>query len=121
VYNTHWDHQSQPSREKAAVLILERIAARLHSDEPVIVMGDFNATTTNPAIKALLDSGDLVDHGGDKQKQTFNHWKPGLNEGLRIDHVFTSPSIKKGEIEVPAAGDPVASDHNPVILTISEI
>lgn len=116
VYNTHWDHQSQPSREKAAVLILKRIAARKHAQDPVILMGDFNATTINPAIKTLLGSGDLVDHGGDAQKQTFNHWKPGLNDGLRIDHVFTSSSIKDGKIEVPAAGDPVGSDHNPVIL-----
>jgi endonuclease/exonuclease/phosphatase family metal-dependent hydrolase len=121
VYNTHWDHQSQPSREKAAELILERIAARKHSGEPVVLMGDFNATTTNPAIKALLKSGDLIDYGREKQKQTFNLWKPGLNDGLRIDHVFTSPSIKKGKLEVLAAGDPVDSDHNPVILTIPGI
>ena len=100
------------------MLILERIAARKHSEEPVILMGDFNATTTNPAIETLLGSGALVDHGGEKQKQTFNHWKAGLDDGLRIDHVFTSPSINKGKIEVPAAGDPVDSDHNPVILTI---
>ncbi|MCH1499720.1 MAG: endonuclease/exonuclease/phosphatase family protein [Akkermansiaceae bacterium] len=116
-YNTHWDHQSQPSREKAAELILKRVSERKHSGDPVILMGDFNATTTNPAIKTLIKSGALVDHGGEKQKQTFNFWKPGLNEGLRIDHIFTSPLIKKAKIEVPAASDPVDSDHNPVILT----
>ncbi len=118
IYNTHWDHQSQPSREKAAELILKKISARKHTADPVILMGDFNATTKNPAIKTLLGSGSLIDHGGKRQKQSFNLWKPGLNDGLRIDHVFTSPSIKKGKVEIPAAGDPVDSDHNPVILTI---
>jgi exonuclease III len=44
-----------------------------------------------------------------------------LNEGLRIDHIFTTPLIKKAKIEVPAASDPVASDHNPVILTFDGI
>ncbi|MDA7530666.1 endonuclease/exonuclease/phosphatase family protein, partial [bacterium] len=88
---------------------------------PVILMGDFNATTANPAIKTLIKSGALVDHGGERQKQTFNFWKPGLNEGLRIDHIFTSPLIKKAKIEVPAASDPVDSDHNPVILTFDGI
>lgn len=117
VYNTHWDHQSQPSREKAAELIVKRIKDRKHSD-PVILMGDFNATTENPAIKTLLGSELLVDHGGKEQKLTFNFWKPGLKPGLRIDHIFTSPSIKEAKFEVLADGDPVNSDHQPVVLTI---
>ncbi len=119
VYNTHWDHQSQPSREKAAVLILERIKARKNTNEPVVLMGDFNATTANAAIKSLLTSKLVTDHGGADQRLTFNHWKPGLKPGLRIDHIFTSPSIKEAKFEVLADGDPVNSDHQPVVLTIS--
>lgn len=119
VFNTHWDHRSQPSREKAAELIVKRIKERKHGGDPVILMGDFNATTENPAIKTLLGSGLLVDHGGGDQKLTFNFWKPGLKPGLRIDHIFTSPSIKKAKFEVLADGDPVNSDHQPVVLTIS--
>ena len=121
VYNTHWDHQSQPSRERSAELILKRVSERKHSKDPVILMGDFNATTTNPAIKAIIGSDAFVDPGGKSQKQTFNFWKPVHNDGLRIDHIFTSPFIKKGKIEVPPANDPVDSDHNPVILTIEGI
>lgn len=121
VYNTHWDHQSQPSREKAAILILERIKARKNKKEPVVLMGDFNATTDNAAIKTLLESKLLVDHGGAEQKLTFNFWKPGLNPGLRIDHIFTSPSLKEGRFEVISDGDPVNSDHHPVVLVIPGI
>lgn len=119
VYNTHWDHQSQPSREKAALLVLERIKARTSGDDPVILMGDFNATTENPAIKTLLNSALLVDHGGEEQMVTFNFWKAELKEGLRIDHIFTSPSFKNGRFEVLADGDPVNSDHHPVVLVIA--
>ncbi|MFT6181727.1 MAG: endonuclease/exonuclease/phosphatase family metal-dependent hydrolase [Akkermansiaceae bacterium] len=118
VYNTHWDHQSQPSREKAAELILKRIKARKHGEDPVIMMGDFNATTDNPAIKTLLNSKILIDHGGDDQKLTFNYWKTGFKPGLRIDHIFTSPSIGKAKFQVLMDGDPVNSDHNPVVLVI---
>lgn len=57
VFNTHWDHESQPSRERSAALLLERIAAREHPDEPVLVTGDFNAGESNPAFTALLEGG----------------------------------------------------------------
>ena len=47
MFNTHFDHVSQPSREKSAVLIVERIAARKH-DEPFVLTGDFNVGEENP-------------------------------------------------------------------------
>lgn len=121
VFNTHWDHQSQNSREKAARLILARIKARAHPDEPVVLMGDFNATIDNPAVETLLDSGVLVDPGADEQKLTFNYWKPGLREGLRIDHLFVSPALDEGKLKVLSDGDPVNSDHHPVTLTLPSL
>lgn len=116
VFNTHWDHISQPSREKAADLILKKIAARTHSEEPVVAMGDFNANTENPAIKELLASKKLIDHGGPEQQLSFNLWKPGLVTGLRIDHILTSPGVQAKEFAVESNGDPVGSDHHPIIL-----
>ena len=116
VFNTHWDHQSQPSREKAAEFILERIAKRAHPDEPVVLMGDFNAMTNNPAIKALLNPKVLRDPGGEDQHLSFNHWKPGLVAGLRIDHIFTTEGVTATKLEVESNGDPVGADHHPVIL-----
>jgi len=118
VFNTHFDHQSQPSREKAAELILKRVKSRKHGKEPVILMGDFNATTSNPAIVTFLKSDQFIDHAEGEQKLTYNFWKTGLKEGLRIDHIFTSPSIKEAEFKVLSDGDPPHSDHHPVVLTI---
>jgi len=120
IFNTHFDHQSQPSREKSAELILQRIKARKHGGDPVILMGDFNATTKNPAIQTFLNSDLLIDHGDADQKLTFNHWKAGMKKGLRIDHIFTSPSIQKAKFEVMADGDPPHSDHHPVVLTTGD-
>jgi len=51
VYNTHLDHQSQPSRERGIELIAARIAARTHAEDPVIITGDFNAGEDNPVIR----------------------------------------------------------------------
>lgn len=115
VYNTHWDHRSQPSREKAAELILKKIRTRIHSHDPFILMGDFNATTDNPSIKTLLTSGLLTDPGK-KQWRTFNHWKAALVPGLRIDHIFVSTHWKKASAIVEANANPPGSDHHPVVL-----
>lgn len=121
IYNTHWDHRSQPSREKAAKLILKTIRARKHQNDPFILMGDFNAATDNPAIQTLLKSGLLIDHGK-KQFRTFNHWKAPLVPGSRIDHLFTSTSIKHASVMVQSNSDTQnnsASDHHPVVLSIT--
>jgi len=118
VFNTHWDHQSQPSRLKSATLILEKIASRTNRQDPLILLGDFNANTENPAIKALLANGVVIDHGG-QQHRTGSRWKPQLEPGLRIDHVFTSPSFKAATTAVetnPGVEGLSASDHHPVVL-----
>jgi len=120
VFNTHWDHKSENFREKAALLILARMKARENSNEPVILMGDFNTSTKSVAIQSFLTEGLLVDHGGEDQKLSFNRWEPGLKAGARIDHIFTSPSIKKAQFMVLADGDPVNSDHHPVELIVKD-
>lgn len=118
VFNTHWDHQSQPSRLKSAKLILKKIASRTNKKDPVILMGDFNATTDNPAIKTVLASGLVIDHG-EQQMSTGSQWKRDLVSGLRIDHIFTSPYFKEaaGKVESnPGVEGLSASDHHPVVL-----
>jgi endonuclease/exonuclease/phosphatase family metal-dependent hydrolase len=118
IYNTHWDHESQASREKSALLILKMIKQRKNKAEPYILMGDFNATTENAAVKTLLSDGLLIDHGK-QQMKTSNLWKAEIRDGLRIDHIFVSPELKKAEVKVVATGDPPASDHHPVVMRVN--
>jgi endonuclease/exonuclease/phosphatase family metal-dependent hydrolase len=54
VYNLHWDHESQPSRERSAALLLRRIAAEGSGRDGVIVTGDFNADESNAAFQTLV-------------------------------------------------------------------
>ena len=120
VFNTHFDHKSQASREKAADLILARIKVRRFLDEPVFLMGDFNATRSNPAVQTFLKSGLLIDPGQAVQKLTFNRWESGLKGGLRIDHIFMSSSIGEATFEILLDGDPPHSDHHPVLLSVPD-
>lgn len=123
IYNTHWDHRSKPSREKSSALILKTIKQRKHKNEPYLLMGDLNANTDSEAVKTLLADAYLIDHGT-QQAVTFNSWAAKLIDGLRIDHIFVSPHFKKAAVTVKVTvkvvsnGDPPASDHHRVVMTV---
>jgi len=136
LFNTHFDHRSQPSREKSAQALVEVIRLRDHQD-PVIVTGDFNAGEENPAIRYLKgernsEPGEgreaetlyLVDtfraiHPDADQVGTFSGFK-GLKEGEKIDYVFVTPEtqIFSAEIDRFSLNGRYPSDHYPVTATI---
>jgi endonuclease/exonuclease/phosphatase family metal-dependent hydrolase len=131
LYNTHWDHRSQPSREKSALLLAERIHNRPHP-EPVIAMGDFNAGEDNPAIAYLkgcqsplgktpipLADSFRVKHPDETLVRTHNGFK-GLTEGDKIDYVFVSKEWHTEEAEIIryAEDGHTPSDHFPVTARV---
>ena len=114
VFNTHFDHQSQPSRERAAELIAARIAAREHQADPVILMGDFNVGEANPVWRYLTGdaeraskegtpasaSPELRDtfrvlHADETNVGTFNGFS-GKSDGEKIDAVFIADGRGEG-------------------------
>lgn len=117
IFNTHWDHLSWRSREKSAAAIMDRIKGRANMDEPYVLMGDLNTKTVRAALKILLKDGFLVDPSI-HQVKTYNSWKAGIKRGRRIDHIFVSPELENVAVDVVATGDPPASDHHPLVLTI---
>jgi endonuclease/exonuclease/phosphatase family metal-dependent hydrolase len=121
VYNTHWDHVSQPSRVKSGALMLRRAKSRTHQKDPFLLMGDLNSTTENPAVTQLLKSGLFTDHSK-TQKRSSSRWKAALVAGLRIDHIFTSAAFQGAELEVEineGVANHSGSDHHPVRLRVS--
>lgn len=129
VYNTHFDHQSQPSRVKSAELLAERIAAR-ESPDPVIVTGDFNAGEDNPAIQYLKGAVEssplrLVDtfralHADAREAGTFNGFH-GVTAGPKIDYVFAEAEARvlAAEILQDNVDGRYPSDHFPVTAKIA--
>ncbi|MCK4871191.1 MAG: endonuclease/exonuclease/phosphatase family protein [Phycisphaerales bacterium] len=124
IFNTHFDHQSQPARERSAELIIQRIAERTHSD-PVILTGDFNAGETNPVVLTLLaDETGLTDtfrtlHADATDVGTFNGFE-GKTDGAKIDYVLTDDSFEildAAIIRDNKAGR-YPSDHFPVSATL---
>jgi len=130
VYNSHYDHRSQPSRLGASELIIQRISKRKRSNEPIILMGDFNASENNPAIKIFKDEPlNLVDtfrvvKPDEKMVKTFHGFRGGSFSGGKIDHVFMLPKMGKvssAEIVRFNKEKRYLSDHYPVRAKLSFI
>lgn len=129
VYNTHLDHESQPSRLKSAALLASRIAQREPPD-PVIVTGDFNAGEDNPAILYLKNANGrspvkLVDtfrvlHPHADAVGTFNAFE-GRLDGPKIDYVFVEPDARVREAGIirEQRDGRYPSDHYPVYAEIT--
>ena len=130
VYNVHYDHRSQPSRLGASELIIQRISKRKRSNDPIILMGDFNASENNPAIKTFKDEPlNLVDtfrvvKPDEKMVKTFHGFRGGSFSGGKIDHVFMLPKMGKvssAEIVRFNKDKRYLSDHYPVRAKLSFI
>lgn len=133
VFNTHWDHRNQPSREKAAKLIASRIDDRKDASLPVVLLGDFNAVETNPGVSYLTGNQVKVDgsnvtwrnglvdtfqtlHPNAAARTTLHFWSADKSGTRKIDHILASKGVK-----VLAAGihdQPMVSDHFPVTASV---
>jgi len=134
VWNTHWDHRNQPSRERAALLIGRRIDARKHADEPVALIGDFNSMENNPGLvyltgrsgalagstkvwaNGLMDTYQLL-HATEKNRRTLHFWS-GRRDGLKVDHILVSRGAKITSSEIISQDKPEVSDHFPVTARV---
>ena len=130
VFNTHWDHKNQPSREQASLLIASRIDARRHADEPVALIGDFNSNETNPGIiyltgrrvqvagaervwaNGLLDTYQAL-HPGEKNRRTLHFWKGNRDGAVKVDHILVSRGARIEESAIVTEDQPMVSDHFP--------
>jgi endonuclease/exonuclease/phosphatase family metal-dependent hydrolase len=137
VYNLHLDHQSQPSRERSAVLLTSFLSERKHTD-PFIVTGDFNAGETNPVILFLkgqsaleLEPGHFVSNTIPLQ-DTYRFLVPkaekvgtfhdfmGTTTGDKIDYIFVQEKTKvtAAKIDHSHWNNKFPSDHFPVTASI---
>lgn len=135
VFNTHWDHKNQASREQAAVLTAARIDARKHPTEPVVLTGDFNSTEANPGLVYLRGEQGTVSPGGkswshglvdtyqtlhpmEKNRRTLHFWNAGRSGSLKVDHILVSRGAEIQAAEILSHDKPDVSDHYPVTARV---
>ncbi len=124
VYNVHLDHQSQPSRERSAKLLRERIEAR-QPKAPFVVTGDFNAGESNAAVATMTADGFALDtfrvlHKDAQPVGTFSGFEAQRVDGEKIDYVFVSPdlTVEEAAIVRTARSGRTPSDHFPVTARV---
>ena len=125
--NTHFDHQSQPSREESAAAVTQWIRQSNRLFLPRIVTGDFNAPEDNPAMRWLRNDGELRDAWRDlnpdaPEPETFSAWKNENREGRKIDVIFIDEHWKTLDASIDRRGTPDGrspSDHFPVTATLT--
>jgi endonuclease/exonuclease/phosphatase family metal-dependent hydrolase len=124
--NTHFDHQVQAAREKAAALVKERIQS-LSNGIPVILVGDFNAVAGANKAYAILTGDDfLADTWGAARERvgeglaTFNGFKAIVKTGERIDWILTRGPVTTDKIQIDSYSKDgqFPSDHFPVVAWI---
>jgi endonuclease/exonuclease/phosphatase family metal-dependent hydrolase len=122
VMNTHWDHESQPSRIESGKLIAGRIK-RFDPKEPLIVMGDFNVGPLDPAREPLTKLGlrdSFVDLQPDKAREGTFHAFTGKATSDKIDAILVSQQwqVTSAEIIRTHRDGVFLSDHFPVTATV---
>jgi endonuclease/exonuclease/phosphatase family metal-dependent hydrolase len=135
VFNTHWDHMHQGSRERSALLLAERINHRRSPDLPVVLLGDFNAVETNPAVAYLSGrqanlagvakpwESPLTDtfqtlHAGETARTTLHFWRGTRAGSLKVDHILVSKGAAILAAAIRDHDKPMVSDHFPVTARV---
>jgi endonuclease/exonuclease/phosphatase family metal-dependent hydrolase len=91
VFNTHFDHLGQIARHESAKLLKRRVA-EIAKDEPVIIMGDFNARPADPPIRELIAEEDPLRFRETKTLSVTGHYGPdGTFNGFRSMEVNDQP------------------------------
>ena len=112
ITNSHLDHQSDESRRKSVLALLE--FAKPHNPN-AIMMGDFNMAPSDPNLRPLFAVAKDALHAASESKSTFHGWQFG-EDGSQIDYIFCGPHFEFFTAESPRVP---YSDHYPVIANVN--
>ncbi len=87
-----------------------QIIAKTAQPDPVIIMGDFNADP-GTAVLGAFDEAGFTDHADQLLPGTYT-----TTDDRRLDYILTSDAIRVESMQVIESQ---ASDHSPVVATIS--
>lgn len=126
VWNTHFDHEIEPARQKSAALIRQRLAAT-DPALPLLLLGDFNcAGGASVAYTELTEGAGLTDTWTTAARRTneglntYNGHQPPPRDGVRIDWILARRPLEVSEAAIVDFASPTLapSDHFPVTATV---
>jgi endonuclease/exonuclease/phosphatase family metal-dependent hydrolase len=114
VINTHLGLVPREQQLQAAALAGPAWLGRRDKRQPMILLGDFNATRASAAYRTLnagLTEARRLSTG--RPTSTF----PSRLPVLRIDHLFVSAEVRVRALDAPyTAATRIASDHLPLVM-----
>ncbi|MDT0345110.1 endonuclease/exonuclease/phosphatase family protein [Streptomyces litchfieldiae] len=119
--NTHLDHQSEPSRQRSAALIQDRVAG-FDPALPVVLTGDFNTPAENSeSYRILVAGGALADTWTTGERLTpawgtFPNYRDPVLGANRIDWILANQRVQvlSAAINTFRVDGRYPSDHTPV-------
>jgi endonuclease/exonuclease/phosphatase family metal-dependent hydrolase len=125
VFNTHFDHVGEISRQESARLLVQKVGEIAGPLAPVVLTGDFNATPDSEPIGILMGEGGFSDARARSQTaprgpdSTWNAFR-AIVPGRRIDFVFVRGGIdvRSHEIVDRTFDGRFPSDHFPVVAEL---
>lgn len=125
VLNTHWDHMGMTARRESGSLIRRWIGSHRKNDEPLLLLGDFNAPLTEQSVKTLTDAG-LRDTRAaamavSGSETTFNAFQPIPPAAAAIDHIFVGQgwTVRRHATIAQNVDGRVPSDHFPIVADLA--
>jgi endonuclease/exonuclease/phosphatase family metal-dependent hydrolase len=121
VFNTHFGLAPPEQRKQAACLLGKDWLGAEAGRGPVVLVGDFNATTRYAAYQALADRLDDAQRALQRtgRRPRTSPTFPSRFPMLRIDHVFVGPGVKVLDVHAPSGPlTRAASDHLPLVADI---
>ena len=128
VVNTHWDHVGVLARQSSGQLLARWIASHRLANEEVVLLGDFNTVSSDPALLSLhspdaglRDARQAAERGTSGPDYSFNGFSAEPEGRQLIDHIFASAGVGVIKHMVLAESDRgrFASDHFPVVALLS--
>jgi endonuclease/exonuclease/phosphatase family metal-dependent hydrolase len=121
VFNTHFDHKGEEARRRSAGLIVQKTRELNTKNDPVVVMGDFNAnpdeapvTVLKSAFADARDAGVEPPFGPEGTFNGFNFYDPVTR---RIDYVFVQNlKVRQYAVLSDNKNCRYPSDHLPVLV-----
>jgi endonuclease/exonuclease/phosphatase family metal-dependent hydrolase len=125
VFNTHFDHEGAVARANSATLVRDQIDSLNADDDPVLLMGDFNALPDSQPISILRASFDDTKQEASQVRfgpdATFGGFRVDSPLTRRIDYIFTSPGdwgVLKYAVLNHSRDGSYYSDHLPVFVEV---
>lgn len=126
-YSLHYDHRGEEARRQSSKVVLEHVeqeAASRWPGDPVVLLGDFNATLSTPALATYAEAGfQPAIPAAQERSGTFTGFDPQSTGGTRaIDHIFTlggeGLSVRGAMVYRGRFNGRYPSDHLPVLADL---